>query len=477
MFKNVEYEIIQKVNDIEINNLEYDSRKITKNDCFIAMKGTNMDGNNYINDAIKNGAICVITDNKNIDIKEYKNTNFYYVKNLRENLGVISSNFYDYPQDKLCIIGITGTNGKTTSSFILENILKNSSRVGTNNYRILDTIYEAKNTTPESLDLIKLMKESVEKNVKYFIMEVSSHALAIGRVNMLKFDGAIFTNLTQDHLDFHKTMQEYFNSKCKIIKLLKENAKICLNIDDEYINKIDIPNKLTFSINDRADIEGKVLNYFNSGMELSLKISQKEYTLHTKLIGKHNLYNIMGCVSLCLSLGIDINLILDRISSMDCVDGRFELINNRLNAKIVVDYAHTPDGLENVLKTLKEITGGKLYCLFGAGGDRDRTKRPIMGNIASKYADFCILTSDNPRTENPIDILKDIEKGMNTDQYKIIESRKEAIEYAISILKENDSLLVAGKGHENYQIIGNVKLHFSDKEQINNTLKKIRRGG
>lgn len=474
MFKGVEYKIIQEINKFEFSSIEYDSRKIKKGDIFVAMKGFNEDGNKYIDSAINNGAVCVLTDNENIDAKMYPNTNIYYVKDLRMNLGKICSNLYQHPQDKLKIIGVTGTNGKTTSTYILENILENSSRIGTTNYRIKDKYYDAKNTTPESMDLIKFMAESVKENVEYFLMEVSSHALSLGRVDMLAFDGAIFTNLTQDHLDYHKTFEEYFNAKCKLIDLLKDNAKISINADDKYLRKID-KKYITYGI-DNGAIRGKILNYNNKGMEVEINIDNTKKVFQTKLIGKHNLYNILGVISCLTNLGLDVDYIISKISKMDSVIGRFELIDNNIDAKIVVDYAHTPDGLENVLKTLKDITENKLYCIFGAGGDRDKTKRPIMAEISAKYSDYVIITSDNPRTEDPYTILADVEKGLINSHYityEKIEKREEAIKKAVSLLKSGDSLMIAGKGHETYQIIGKEVRHFSDQEEVKKALLEI----
>ena len=475
MFENVEYEILQKGKDFVFNSIEYDSRKIQKGDIFVAMKGFSTDGNNYIDKAIKNVHVCILTDEKEHNFSAYKDISFYYIKDLRKHLGVICANPYGHPEKKLKIIGVTGTNGKTTSTYILENILENSSRVGTTNYRVKDKFYEAHNTTPESMDIIKLMAESVEKGVEYFIMEVSSHALALGRVDMLEFDGAIFTNLTQDHLDYHKTFEAYFKAKCHLMDLLKKDAKISLNVDDKYIKTIHSKKAVSFGIKN-GEIRGEVLEYTNKGMNILIKVKDEIKKFHTSLIGEYNLYNILGVVSVLINLGIDLNEIVDKISKMKPVVGRFELIENDLNARIVVDYAHTPDGLENVLNTLKNITKGKVYCVFGAGGDRDKTKRPIMGKIATKYCDYLILTSDNPRTEDPLAILSDIEEGIkeqNYTKYIKIEKREEAIKYAISLLKENDGLMIAGKGHETYQIIGTKTRYFSDQEEVKKCLQNF----
>lgn len=475
IFSNLDCKVLQKGESFEFSSIEYDSRKIEKGDIFVAMKGFSTDGNKYIDSAIQKGAICILTDEKNHDVSKYPSVSFYYIKDLRAYLGVICARLYDHPEEKLTIIGVTGTNGKTTSTYILENVLENSSRIGTTNYRVKDKIYTAHNTTPESLDLIKLMDESVKKGVEYFLMEVSSHALALGRVDMLKFDGAIFTNLTQDHLDYHKTFENYFKAKCHLIDLLKENAKISLNVDDKYIKTITSKKVNTFGIHN-GDIRGKVINYTTSGMNVQISVNGVEKQFHTKLIGEYNLYNILGVISVLVNLKVDLDYIIQKISVMDCVVGRFELIPNNIGSRIVVDYAHTPDGLENVLKTLKSITDKKVYCLFGAGGNRDKTKRPIMAKVASKYSDFIILTSDNPRMEDPSSILDDIEKGLievNYTKYIKIEKREEAIKKAISLLKEGDGLMIAGKGHETYQIIGNVTRYFSDQEEVKKCLQKI----
>ena len=473
MFENVEYTLLQKGKDFEFKSIEYDSRKIEKGDIFVAMKGFNTDGNNYVEKAIQNGAVCILTDEKEHDVKKYPDITFYYIPDLRKHLGVICANLYNHPEKKLKIIGVTGTNGKTTSTYILENVLPNSSRIGTTNYRVGDKYYEAHNTTPESMDIIKLMDESVKKGIEYFLMEVSSHALALGRVDMLKFDGAIFTNLTQDHLDYHKTFENYFKAKCHLIDLLKDNSKISVNVDDKYIKTIKSDKLNTFGV-ENGDIRGKVISYTTSGMNVEIKVKNEVKRFHTKLIGAYNLYNILGVVSVLVNLGIDFSYIVDRISKMEPVVGRFELIENNLGARIVVDYAHTPDGLENVLKTLKGITDGKMYAVFGAGGDRDKTKRPIMGKIACKYADYILITSDNPRTEDPIGIMNDIEKGIieaKYTNYTKIEKREEAIQKAVSLLKSGDSLIIAGKGHETYQIIGKTTRYFSDKEEVKKCLK------
>ena len=504
IFRDVEYEILKEGKKFEIKGIEYDSRKIKEDFIFVAMAGNTVDGHNFIQKAIDSGAKIIITE-KNINISEYKNADdvsFVLVKNIRKKLGIIASNYYGYPQNKIKIIGITGTNGKTTSSFILENILEKTARIGTTGNRILDEEFETVNTTPESLELIKLIDKSVKKGADYFIMEVSSHALEIGRVDMLKFDSAIFTNLTQDHLDFHKTMENYFNAKKKIFSMLrndKNNGKGIINIDDEHGAKIySEKNKddyISVSIkNEEADILGDILNYTNNGMKVKINLKnyfkkinsnlknkdeeyEEEYKFEMGLVGEYNLYNVLGCVASALSFGIKMNDIIKKLETMPAVPGRFETIKNNIEARIVVDFAHTDDGLLNVGKTLKQITDNQVITIFGAGGDRDHEKRPKMAKAAIQFSDYIILTSDNPRTENPINILADIEKGLIDekypfDKYLIISDRERAIKHGIKLLKKGDSLLIAGKGHENYQIIGTQKIHFDDRETVRKILEE-----
>ena len=499
IFKDVSYKLLQEGENFEIRGIEYDSRKIEKDFVFVAMTGSAVDGHDFIQKAIDSGAKMIVCE-KDVNVKEYRNADsvtFVQVEDIRKKLGIIASNYYDYPQNKIKIVGITGTNGKTTSSFILENILEKTARIGTTGNRILDEEFETVNTTPESLELIKLIDKSVKKGADYFIMEVSSHALQIGRVDMLKFDSAIFTNLTQDHLDFHKTMENYFNAKKKIFSMLRNNKNHTgsgiINIDDEYGAKIYLENNaknfISISVKDEdADIWGDILNYTNNGMKVkinlknylekygkNLKNTENVYRFEINLVGEYNLYNILGCIASALSLGIEMDFIVKKLKTMPAVPGRFETIKNDLDVRIVVDFAHTDDGLLNIGKTLKQITDNQVITIFGAGGDRDHDKRPKMAKAATKFSDYIILTSDNPRTENPIKILADIEKGLIAekypfDKYIIIADREKAIRYGMRLLKKGDSLLIAGKGHETYQIIGNEKTHFDDREVVRKIL-------
>lgn len=478
ILNNVNYEIINKGKEFKINEIHYDSRKIKENDVFCAMIGAITDGHDYIEKALEKGAKLIIVENKDIKITN-KDITYIYVESLRKKLGIIASNFYKWPQNKIKILGITGTNGKTTSSYILDNMLEKTSRIGTIGYKILNEEIEAPNTTPESLDLVKLIAKSVEKGVKYFIMEVSSHALEIGRVDMLEFDSVIFTNLTQDHLDYHKTMEKYFDAKFKLFSMLRDKNGASVNIDDPYGKRIYETNKSykSYSIKAESDLKGKILEYTNNGMRVSMTYKEKEYEFMTKLVGDYNLYNILGCVGMLLNLGFTIDETLERLKKVDYVPGRFELVDNGQNFRVIVDYAHTDNGLENILETVRQVTDNKVITIFGAGGDRDSAKRPKMAKAAAKYSDYLIITSDNPRTEDPEKIVKEVEAGLkeigfSKENYTIIVSREEAIKYGVEMSKEKDSLLIAGKGHEDYQILGREKIHFDDREMARKYLEK-----
>lgn len=468
IFENIKHEIINKGENTNFEEMQYDSRKIKEGDIFVALKGYTVDGHKYIEKAIERGAKLIILseDVKNID----KSISYVKVKDLRKKLGLIASNYYNWPQKSLKIIGITGTNGKTTSTYLFESIFKNSSRIGTIEYKIGDKIYPAPNTTPESLDIIKLCKESKEKSIEYLIMEVSSHALDMGRVDMLEFDLAIFTNLSQDHLDYHKTMDRYFESKKKLFEKLKDKKRAVINIDSEYGKKLyDLyPEAVTYSEKE-ALLMGEIIDYTNHNMKLRFQYKDKKVEFISELMGEFNLYNMMGVGAGAIAMGMSLEEIAGKLEKSKNVPGRFEIINKGQNFMLVVDYAHTEDGLENILKALNKIKKNKIITVFGTGGDRDKSKRPKMAKVAAEYSDFVIISSDNPRTEDPLKILEDIEYGLiklnyPRERYLIIADREEAIKKSVEMASENDIVLIAGKGHEDYQIIGREKIHFDDRE-------------
>lgn len=474
LFKDIEYKILQKVSD-EINgeDLEFDSRKIKQGDVFIALEGSIVDGHTFISKAIENGAKTILVEK---DVDKVEGINYFLVDGLREKMGIIASNFYGYPQNQLKIVGVTGTNGKTTTTYILESILgeKNVARIGTVEYKIGDEIIPAPNTTPSSLEIIKICKKALEKNIKYLIMEVSSHGLDIGRVNMLRFEVGIFTNLTLDHLDYHKTMENYYLAKRKLFDLVKDKKNSIINIDDEYGKKyLEYTNGISYGIG-QGDIQGEIKQITREGQEVTIKIFEKEYKINLRLLGRYNLSNLLGAIGAVKTLGLSDEEIISKIPLIHGAPGRFEPVKIDRDFTVIVDYAHTGDALENILKSINEFKTNRVITVFGCGGDRDKTKRPIMGGIAEKYSDIVIVTSDNPRTEDPEEIIKDIVVGLTKENHIIEIHREKAIEKAISLAEKNDIILIAGKGHENYQVIGREKIHFDDKEEVIKAIKKIK---
>lgn len=462
----LEYKILQKgEEDIKYTGMEYDSRKIEAGNIFVALEGAVVDGHKFIKNAVENGAKAILVS-KEVPL-EFP-VEYILVKDLRKNLGKIASEFYNYPQKKLKIIGITGTNGKTTSTYLLESILgeEKVARIGTVEYKIGDEVIEAQNTTPESLDIVKICKKAVDKGLEYLVMEVSSHALALGRVSMLEFDVASFTNLTLDHLDYHESMQNYFEAKRKLFTMLKVKENSVINIDDPYGEKLYKEfGGYSYSLkNESANLKGKILEFHSDGQLVELELLDRKYTVKLAILGRYNLYNVLGVIGMALLLGKEADEVVSGLKELKGAPGRFELINCGQDYIVVVDYAHTGDALENILQSINELKKGRVITVFGCGGDRDPSKRPIMGKIAQRLSDIAILTSDNPRTEDPHKIIEDVLKGMDGNNYLVEENRELAIVKAIEIAKTNDIILIAGKGHEAYQILGRKKIHFDDRE-------------
>ena len=475
ILNGIKYETLQEINgNISAENMEYDSRKINKGDIFIALAGHTVDGHDFIEKAVEKGAETIFVSRK--DIQFIDGINYYYIENLSEDMGKIASNFYGYPQNSLKIIGVTGTNGKTTTTYILESLLgeDKTARLGTVEYKVGDEIIPAPNTTPMSLDIVKMCKKAVDKNLKYLVMEISSHGLELGRVNMLKLDAAIFTNLTQDHLDFHKTMENYFHAKKKIFTLLKDVRNSVINIDDEYGKKyIEYTNGISYGL-EKGDITGKIENISRHGQKVELKIFNNRYETELKLLGKFNLYNLLGAIGAVKCFGMKDKEIIEKIKNIHGAPGRFEPVKIDADFTVIVDYAHTGDALENILKSVNELKTGRVISVFGCGGDRDKGKRPIMAEIAEKYSDVTVATSDNPRTEDPEEILKDVVKGFKKENHIIEVDRKKAIAIAVQNAKKDDIIVIAGKGHETYQIIGREKIHFDDREVVQEALANLR---
>lgn len=469
ILKGVQYNVLQGNVNISINNLQYDSRKVNKDDLFICIKGFQSDGHKFVDMAIEKGATVIIAED---DIKVSNETTVIKVSDTRKTLADISSAFYDYPWKKLDLIGITGTNGKTTTTYLIQSILNSYNKkvgvIGTIENRIGDKVIKAERTTPESKELQELFCNMVEEQVSHCVMEVSSHALDLHRVGAMDFDVAVFTNLSQDHLDYHETMEKYKEAKSI---LFKNATKSVINIDDEageYMLKNCKGSTISYGIEKNCDLKATNIKFSALGSKFCINYKNEIFDVEIATPGKFSVYNALGAIGACIFLGISIDTIIEGLKNNKGVAGRFQSVVSDSGVQIVVDYAHTPDGLENILKTAREFVKGDIITVFGCGGDRDKTKRPIMGEVAGKYSDIAIITSDNPRTEDPIAITKDVEVGMiltNTN-YEIIIDRKEAIKNAIERAKENDLVIIAGKGHENYQIFKDETIHFDDMEEV-----------
>lgn len=446
-------------------NIKYNSKKIQKGDTFIALK-TNNDGHKYINDAIKNGATKVVTEYGSYPVETLlvDNTKEYLVKYLYEN-------YYQEIKD-LKLIGITGTNGKTTTCMLLHNMLnmleRKTAYIGTNGFYINKFIKELPNTTPEILDIYELLIEAKKEGCEFVCIEASSHGLAQNRLENLKFDYAIFTNLTHEHLGYHKTMKNYALAKQKLFTMLRNNKYAIINNDDNYKNYFILKenNNITYSLNN-GNYYVKEYKITTQNNIFTVVNNNKEYTFTTKLLGKHNIYNSLASIIVLNKIGYSFEEINNVLTIVSGPKGRMENISYN-NNNIIIDYAHTPDGIANVLNTAKELHPNKIITIVGCGGGTgsDRTKRSEMGNLVLSLSDKTIFTNDNPRDEDPNQIINDLLKEKINNNYIIELDRKKAINKGINMLTNNDILLILGKGHENYQIIGNNKTHFNDKETV-----------
>ncbi len=474
--------------DIRIKDISINSNNIKKEGLFAAVKGFRADGHDFVDEAVRNGAIAVITNKK---INTGPEVAQIVVEETRDVLPIISKNFFGDPSKSLKIIGVTGTNGKTTTCYIIDSILKSAglrtSMITTYRSYIDRKEVRFDRTTPESIDLQRFFAESVKSGVQFVSMEVSSHSVDLHRVDYIDFDYLIFTNLTQDHLDYHGTIENYFEVKSRLFNTgnreLFGSGRAIMNIDDSFGRKLfDMTGmeKTSYSINDPgADIKASDIISSISGLKMMIKGNKnRNIGIETSLCGKFNIYNILAASSACFEADIDMRSIKAGIGRMKGFGGRFEKIENISGPTVIVDYAHTPDGLENVLNTARDVLvgSGKLISVFGCGGDRDRNKRKIMGNISAGLADFTIITSDNPRSEEPDSIISMIEegfKGKGPDKYCRITDRKEAILMAIDIARPCDLVLIAGKGHEDYQEFENGRrIAFCDLDIVKQFIKR-----
>lgn len=476
LLKKINYQLIKGDLGLEVNSIQYDSRKVKEGDLFVCIEGFNSDGHKYADKAVENGAIAVICTK---ELSEDLMATIIKVDDSRKALAIISAEFYENPAETLKVIGITGTNGKTTSSYMIKSILESAGYktglIGTIANYIGNEKLKTERTTPESLELHELFNKMVNQNVNYAIMEVSSHSLSLDRVYGIEFSQSIFTNLTQDHLDFHKTFENYFQAK---LILFKNSKNSIINKDDIYgkriINELNKKNILSFSTEASADLMAKNIINHSRGAEFDLIYKGESVHIKLSIPGKYNVYNALGSAGVCINEGISLDKIKDGLENV-VVPGRCEIVSKGYDVDfdIIIDYAHTPDGLENILNTAREFTKEKLICVFGCGGDRDKTKRPLMGEIASRLSDFSIVTSDNPRTEEPTKIIEDILAGIHNDNYSVIENRKEAIKEAIKIAKTGDVIVIAGKGHEDYQILKDEVIHFDEREVVAEIMKEL----
>lgn len=461
--------------ELEISGVSYDSRKTEKGDMFVAIRGFEADGHKFIPKAVENGAAVILCEEKpSCDIP------YVLVSDSRYGLAIVSRDFFGDPASEMTMIGITGTSGKTSSSYLIKHMLESKldakvGLIGTNGNMIGDEFLHTEHTTPESYELHKLFRHMADSGCTHVVMEVSSHSLTLERVAGIHFDVALYTNLSQDHLDFHGTMEEYAAAKRKLFSMCSLG---CFNLDDawaDFMRDGASCRTMTFSTEkNEADLVAKDIRLTADGVRFA-SVSGDEISM-TKLgiPGMFSVYNALGTMSVGLALGLSLADCSDAMSSAKGVKGRLEIVPTGRDFSVVIDYSHKPDALEKVLKTLKPVTRGRLIALFGCGGDRDKLKRPIMGHIAADNADLVVVTSDNPRTEDPDEIIREIVAGMKDKRTptKVICDRREAIAWAIDNAAPGDVLLLAGKGHEDYQVVGHEKHHMDEREIVSDCLKK-----
>ncbi len=490
----------------EIGGIAYHSQQVRKGFLFAAVRGLKMDGHRFIEDALARGAEAILLE----EDRKISQGTLLFVGNSRRALAEISANLYGNPSSKLSLIGVTGTNGKTTITYLLESILRRAGYrpgvIGTINYRYGESITPAPNTTPESLDLQRILAEMVANRVSHVLMEVSSHGLDLDRVYGCQFDGAIYTNLTQDHLDYHPTLDDYFECKRKLfsdylVKSPKPRRFAVTNEDDprgeEIVRGLDLP-IFRYGLKGSSEISAERFASTMDGLSCRMKTPEGPLEIRSQLIGEFNLYNILAAVGAGIALGLPISVLKAGIESLRGVPGRLEKVENARGIYVLVDYAHTPDALERSLSGITSILQKsraphreqKILTVFGCGGDRDRTKRPLMGEVAAKWSDLAILTSDNPRTENPSAILDEIEKGVqkaglkicgvgeagrwtNGRSYLKFVDRREALRAALRLARPSDIVLIAGKGHEDYQVVGTRKFPFDDRVEAKRILEEM----
>ena len=477
LIKNIKIKKILNEKDIDITGISYNSKTVKQGEIFVCLKGEHSDGHEFAKMAVENGAVALYCEKElDIDVPQV------IVESTRHQIADLAAAFYNYPSKKIKLIGVTGTNGKTTVTHLIQRIVEDAQHkcalIGTLGYKLSgkDTYHDAKHTTPQAPELQKTLEMICEQNIDYVAMEVSSHALEQNRVGGCDFDGAVFTNLTQDHLDYHITMNNYFEAKALLFKGLKKGGYAVINNDDEYAQRFKdiVPEGVkiyTYGIKNDADVKAEDIDFSIHGAKFKInakKSAAAHKDVNLQMNGMFSVYNALAALTAGIAMGFDIDVCIKALEETKSVDGRFEIVSKK--PLVIVDYAHTPDGLENVLKAARELTpkDANLVCMFGCGGDRDATKRPKMGKIADENADIVVITSDNPRSEDPQLIISDILAGIktvNTQKVFVEPDRRTAISMLKNIAKENDVVVLAGKGHEDYQILKDKTIHFDDREE------------
>ena len=454
--------------DVLVTDICYDSRKVKKGALFVAIKGFQSDGHKFIDKAIEMGATVVVGE------EERDCEGYIKVSDARRFLAMASKNFFGACADKMKIVGITGTNGKTTTSYLIKQILELKGHkcglIGTNQILIGNEAIDSERTTPESRELHELFKKMYDHGAEYVVMEVSSHSLELDRVYAIEFEVGVFSNLTQDHLDFHVTMDNYARAKAKLFSMSRNAA---INADDEYspVMLEGAKNVITYSIDKNSDLKAEGIRLRERGIAFDVTFRGEERELRLGIPGRFSVYNALAAAAGALCLGMSMEDVEKGLVIARGVKGRLEVVPTLTPYTVIIDYAHTPDGLENVINAVRGFAKGRVITLFGCGGDRDNTKRPIMGEIAQRLSDYVIVTSDNPRGEEPKAIMEQIVAGMKDGGYVCIENRKDAIGYALDFAEEGDVIILAGKGHETYQIFKEGTIHFDEREVVKECLK------
>ncbi len=482
-------EILEQRGDVSrpVQAITDDSRAVSAGSLFVAVKGERVDGHGFVEQAIKAGAVAVVAQAPVASGP----LPFVRVADSRKALGLLGSRFYEDPSARLKMIGVTGTNGKTTTTYLCKSLLEGIGRrvglIGTVGYQIGQETFPASHTTPGALDLQQLLAKMVESGLDAAVMEVSSHALALDRTSGCEYDVAVFTNLTQDHLDFHHTMDEYFESKLKLFSGLaggqKTGQRAIVNLDDPRGAAIRAACPVPvwgYAIQSEADLKAERVRLSLAGTTFTAATPAGSFTVESRLVGEHNVYNLLGAIGVALHDGATIDQIREATAHIANVPGRFERVSCGQDFTVVVDYAHTEDALVRLLTAAQTLKTDRIITVFGCGGDRDRGKRPKMGSAAVEYSDVVVLTSDNPRTEDPMAILREVEVGVREAlarrshvQYRLVPDRREAIGAAIREAHRGDMVLIAGKGHEDYQIIGTKKFHFDDREVAREAIQQL----